>query len=266
MGKSILLWFIAIVVTLAAVVYQRTTGPTYPKRGSVEIAGQEVKYSLLTTHDDTGDAEMQIKAPAGTTGEVRWRRYKSNDQWQSEPLASEGNELIFHIPVQPAAGKVMYEVTLHDMAGNSYPLTTEPVVIRFKGHVPPYVLFPHIFCMFIAMLLSTRTGLEAVANGARSYKMALWTAAFLFVGGMILGPVMQKYAFGAFWTGWPFGHDLTDNKTFVALLFWVIAIWRTKPPRASRTWIIVAAVVTFAVYMIPHSVLGSEIDYTKQVQ
>jgi uncharacterized BrkB/YihY/UPF0761 family membrane protein len=87
---------------------------------------------------------------------------------------------------------------------------------------------------------------------------------FLAIGGLILGPIVQKYAFDAYWTGWPFGHDLTDNKSLVAFIFWVIALAMLSRNRVRRTWVVVAAVVTLVVFMIPHSMLGSEIDYTKE--
>ncbi|MBI4877207.1 MAG: hypothetical protein HY822_21445, partial [Acidobacteria bacterium] len=91
----------------------------------------------------------------------------------------------------------------------------------------------------------------------------LWTVGFLLVGGMILGPVVQKYAFDAFWTGWPFGHDLTDNKTAVAFVAWVGAWVASARSRNPRRWMVFAALVTLAVFLIPHSVLGSELDYSK---
>ncbi len=55
----------------------------------------------------------------------------------------------------------------------------------------------------------------------------------LVLGGFLLGPIVQKYAFGAFWTGWPFGEDLTDNKTAVAVLAWLprvtlLALWGSR--------------------------------------
>ena len=46
----------------------------------------------------------------------------------------------------------------------------------------------------------------------------------LFAGGMILGPVVQNFAFGELWTSVPFSWDLTDNKTLVAFTFWIIAV------------------------------------------
>jgi hypothetical protein len=74
---------------------------------------------------------------------------------------------------------------------------------------------------------------------------------------------VQKFAFGAYWTGWPVGHDLTDNKTAVAFLFWIIAFIRLRRNRQAYGWAIAASVVLLLVYLIPHSVMGSEIDHTK---
>jgi di/tricarboxylate transporter len=117
--------------------------------------------------------------------------------------------------------------------------------------------------MFFGFWFAVRTGMEAVAKRNNLYKLTLWTTILLFFGGIILGPVIQKYAFGAFWTGWPFGHDLTDNKTLVAFIMWVVALWKMRKNKADRKWAIIAALVTLAVFIVPHSVLGSEIDYTK---
>jgi hypothetical protein len=86
----------------------------------------------------------------------------------------------------------------------------------------------------------------------------------LVVGGFVLGPAVQKQAFGDWWAGVPFGWDLTDNKTLLALIAWVPAIvpmWRGRPARGA---IVFAAVAMMAVFAIPHSVWGSEIDWTKR--
>ena len=83
---------------------------------------------------------------------------------------------------------------------------------------------------------------------------------------MIFGPIVQKFAFNAFWTGWPWGHDLTDNKTIVAFIFWLIALIRLIKNKEKRGWALVASIVLLVIYLIPHSVLGSEIDYTQVVE
>ena len=83
-----------------------------------------------------------------------------------------------------------------------------------------------------------------------------------FFGGMILGPIVQKYAFDAYWTGWPFGHDLTDNKTLIAFIAWIIAYLRLRKNRNNRGWAIAASVILLLVYLIPHSMFGSQLDYS----
>jgi FtsH-binding integral membrane protein len=120
--------------------------------------------------------------------------------------------------------------------------------------------------MFFGMLFSTLTGLMVIFRGKYSYLYAWITVVFIGIGGLVFGPIVQKYAFDAYWTGWPFGHDLTDNKSVVAFLFWVIALWTLKKNRDNKLWPIVAAIILLVVFMIPHSVLGSEIDYTKEQQ
>jgi hypothetical protein len=85
-----------------------------------------------------------------------------------------------------------------------------------------------------------------------------WTLGFVTIGGMILGPIVQKYAFGDLWTGIPFGTDLTDNKTLIAFVFWLLAFFLMKK---SKWWVMLAVAMMIVVYLIPHSVLGSELDY-----
>jgi len=261
--QTTLLWFLTVLVTLASVVYQRMTGPTHPVRGKVEIAGETLKYKLLRSHEITSDAVMEFAiSDTNVAGVFTWRRYISHDQWTNDTLKVVNNKITVAVPKQPSAGKVTYQITFIDGNGMEYQLTEEPVVIRFKGVVPGYALLPHILFMFIAMLLATRTGLEAIANRDNTFRLAFWTAGLLFVGGLILGPIVQKFAFDAFWTGWPFGHDLTDYKTLVAFIFWGIALWQGRQAGKGRVWFVVAAIVTLLVYLVPHSVLGSEIDYT----
>ncbi|HDQ00377.1 MAG TPA: hypothetical protein ENN22_14515 [bacterium] len=263
--RSLILWLAAVVITLSSVVYQRMTGPTHPMRGKLEVNGEKLKYKLLRSHETTSNAIFKIPvADTSWTALFKWRRYKSHDSWTTDTLKSIAGGFQISIPQQPAAGKVEYLITLKDDLGNDYPLSSEPVIIRFKGAVPGFVLLPHVLLMFFSMLLGVRTGLEAIANGKHTYGYALWTTTLLFFGGLIFGPLVQKFAFDAYWTGWPFGHDLTDNKTAVAFVFWLIALWQGKKPGRGRMWFVIAAVVQLLVYLIPHSLLGSELDYTKR--
>ena len=259
-------WVFAVVFTVTIARYQKITGPTYPVSGKATLNNIEFKYSLIRSAENEKDAEIAINIPdTSVTGTITYKRFKSDDAFSTVPLLRRNDTLYFMMPKQPAAGKMMYEIELK--RGNEKVKLNakhnEFVVMRFKGVVPLYILIPHILMMFLGLLFSTRTAIEALISGARTYKLALWTLGFLIIGGLILGPIVQKYAFGAYWTGWPFGHDLTDNKTLFMVLAWVFAIFKLRKDPTNKLWPVIAAVMVLVVYLIPHSVLGSEIDHTK---
>ncbi len=266
-STSILLWIISFILMALLAIYQRTTGPTYPVKGKVEMNGKEYSYKFLRTHDTGIDAPFEMKVPENVQGKLRYKRFKSNDDWTIVEMLPQNGIIKANIPHQPAAGKVQYEVKLTD-GTQTYNLTKEPVIIRFKGAVPEYILIPHIFFMFLAMVLSLRTGFEAFFKRSDTYFFNTVTMSLFLVGGLILGPIVQKYAFDAYWTGWPFKGffnfgDLTDNKTAAAFLFWLISWFVLRQKKENRTWPIAATLMMLAVYLIPHSMLGSEIDHTK---
>ena len=102
--------------------------------------------------------------------------------------------------------------------------------MRFKGDVPALVLIPHVVTMFVSMMIGIRAALAAVLGRPESRRYAWVAVVGIAIGGLVLGPIVQKCAFGAYWTGWPFGSDLTDNKTLGMWLAWVAAVvvlgWR----------------------------------------
>ena len=261
--RNALLWILAIVLTLTTVIYQRATGPTYPVKGEVLIDSETIDYKLLRTHDTEINAPVIVEVQdEEITGRLTFKRYKSYDDWTTVEMMRESGKLVSELPFQPAAGKIEYHVSLYKN-GKEYKLNEEPAIIRFKGAVPRAVLIPHIFFMFISMLFGMRAGLEAIFKGNDNRFFVGVTLVTMFFGGLILGPIVQKYAFDAYWTGWPFGHDLTDNKTLFTFLFWLFAFIKLRKNPMNRVWPIVATIVMLAVYIIPHSVLGSEIDHTK---
>lgn len=102
--------------------------------------------------------------------------------------------------------------------------------------------------------------LEVLAGGDGIALM--WaTIASLMAGGFVLGPIVQWYAFGVWWSGVPFGNDWTDNKVLVELVAWLVAAFLNRGQHRHRGAIVAAGVVTALVYFIPHSVFGSEFDY-----
>lgn len=262
MKRSTLFWILAFLITFIAAYYQRVTGPTYPLSGTISVSGTSINYKFERSHGGETNALVQLQTnDESIMGTVEWKRYKTSDDWTSTPMIFQAGVLSAELPHQPAAGKLQYCVKLLKDGRATLLPANEPVVIRFKGDVPLFILIPHVIAMFSAMLLSTRTGLEFFSNAPSFKQMTYWTLGVLFVGGLLLGPAVQLYAFNAWWTGWPFGTDLTDNKTAMAFLGWVAATVALSKSKNPKWWILGAAIILLVVYLIPHSMFGSELDY-----
>ena len=255
MKRVILYWIIAFIVTAVSAVYQRMTGPTYPMSGKVHLGATPVSYKLLRSQGGTEDALVSIPVDDSiVSGVVEWKRLNSDDDWSALPMMRTGALLETRLPHQPPAGKLEYRVLL-TKGEQRVVLPEEGVaVIRYKGDVPTLILVIHVFAMFGAMLLSTRTGLEFFNPDPHFKRLMYWTIAFLAFGGLVMGPIVQKYAFDAYWTGWPFGSDLTDNKTFLGLVGWVVALLALKRSQSPRIWALGASIFLFIIYckIVPH--------------
>jgi hypothetical protein len=262
MKRKIILWGIAVVITLLVAYYQRVTGPTYPLSETVMVAGKSIHYRFERSHDTSCNAVTALcTGDTSISGWLEWKRYKTDDEWTSVAMKYSGDTLKAELPVQPPAGKLQYRIRISTAGAITQIPVTGFIVMRFKGVVPIGILLFHIFIMFGAMLLSTRAGLEFFNPEPKIRPLAYWTIVFLIVGGAILGPLVQYYAFGAFWTGWPIGTDLTDNKTALALIGWIIAALFLRRVSKPKYLALGAAILLLLLYVIPHSLLGSELDY-----
>jgi hypothetical protein len=275
--KKFILWLLAFLITISAAIYQRRTGPTYPKRLPVTVNGATTELKLVRSLSLNEKSRVKLGiSDTSVRARLFYKLYKSEGGYTEvpfiysvEPIHSAVMNKVFHmyedkgffaeIPKQPAAGKIQYYFEITDNSGSKTYLQDSPVVIRFKGDVPGFILAPHILLMFIAMLFSTLAGLMAAIKFPQYKKYALWTLYLFIAGGFILGPLVQYYAFGELWTGVPFGWDLTDNKTLIAGIFWLLALIMNR--RKDRpAYVILAAVVLLLIFSIPHSMFGSELN------
>jgi len=266
-STTIALWIIAFVLTVILALFQRMTGPSYPKRGeTLTPGGTAVEYRLPRSHGGEGGLTVALEVPESIRhGVVEWRRYPTSEPWSSLTMSRTADgELSATVPHQPPAGKVEYRLVLDTADGETVIPSNEPVVARFRASVPAWVLIPHILAMFGSMLVSTRVLLEVLRPSTPEPRRAVVLAmALLVFGGLFLGPVVQKFAFGAYWTGWPFGHDLTDNKTLIAVIAWLPATILALRGRKLWAAVVVGWIVMMGVFLIPHSLRGSEMDWSE---
>jgi len=270
--KQVLLWLLAVVITVAAVLYQRMTGPTYPVKGALVTQSQDYKYKLIRTHETTEGAKITLPntGDASFEAQLHYKRYQTKDEMTVLPFTLEEDAYKAQLPVQASAGKMEYFVT-GTLDGKSFRMPEEGkdnIILRYKDPVPNGVLIPHVFLMFFAILFGMRAAISALFDVDTMRKWALVSFIGMTIGGMVLGPIVQKYAFGEYWTGFPYGGDFTDNKMLIMWLAWVIAmafigLKPKKNEKTNRLVVLLAAVVMTAVYLIPHSMGGSTLDYDK---
>ncbi|MCE1199424.1 MAG: hypothetical protein LWW85_10685 [Marinilabiliales bacterium] len=257
--KKRLIWIFAVLLTIAAGVYQRLTGPTHPQRVKVALAGETYKFKLLRTFDGPAECPIELEIPdTAVHGALEYRLFSQNGPYTKLDMKREGAILSAPLPHQEMAGKLEYKITLSKASEIAALNNGTPTVIRFKGHVPEGILIPHILIMFLAMLFSNVAGLFA-AFRIPYLKMTHITLFTIIIGGLIMGPLVQKYAFNEWWAGVPYGFDLTDNKTLIAIVVWVAAYFLSKNQQ-SRGLVIVASLVTLVIFCIPHSLFGSQLD------
>jgi len=259
--KLTLFFILSLVIVLLTSYYQRVTGPTYEKIIETTINNIDYSFTLPRSHELKDPCVIQLEiADTSVAAIVHYKRYPTNDDFTLVQFSRKGAFLSVSLPDQPAAGKLAYFIELVTPQGSVFIEKEQPTLIRFKGAVPIYILLTHIFFMFIGMWLSNLTGILEIANHHKQMFFAVLTLIFLVLGGMVFGPIVQKFAFNEYWAGIPFGWDLTDNKTLIAVVAWLIALaanWKQK----RRGWYIAAAIITFAIFIIPHSLMGSEFDY-----
>ncbi len=263
---KVILWILAVIITIAAAYYQKVSGPTYPKKQKISVNGKETVSKFIRSHGGDDDAIVTLNIQDTTFKAVLFMKHypsKKDEVWSTSEFTHvilEGkNMMTTRLPHQPPAGKLIYFVQIKDSKGIQTYFEDKPVVIRFKGAVPNYVLIPHVIFIFLAMLIANVSGLFAAFKIPRFKFYTLLTLILIFIGGLILGPIVQKYAFGEFWTGVPKGWDLTDNKLLMAFLAWLIAFLLNRK-KENRTSVIVAALITLLIFSIPHSMFGSELD------
>lgn len=259
--KMTLYVFLSLFIVLITSYYQRVTGPTYEKKVDVTLNNTEYHFKLLRSHEIGTVCQIQLSVPdTSVSAIIFFKRFPTNEEYTSNAFVRKNDLLIAELPEQPAAGKLQYYISFSHGSQSLDIQKEEPVIIRFKGAVPKHILITHIIFIFMGMWFSNLTGILALAKHEKQKMFALITLIFLILGGMIFGPFVQKFAFNEYWAGIPFGWDLTDNKTLIAVVAWLIAFIGNL--KQKRRWLFVsAAIVTLAVFIIPHSMMGSEFDY-----
>ena len=129
-------WFRVVLVLVsifgmaALATYQRRTGPTYPIDVDELVAQEQVTGELLRSHGGEGGAEISLAASNAVSGELRWRRYPTQGEWQTIEMRRDGEDLVVELPHQPPAGKLEYSILLTAANQQLYQASADVEVTR----------------------------------------------------------------------------------------------------------------------------------------
>jgi hypothetical protein len=274
---------IAILFTVLVVGYARRTTMVRSVHKVVEQNGIVIEHE--TVPKQVGDKIPNISAKVTGAAQVNLiYRIGQEGEFVQIPMSRAPNqENVFtaSLPHYPKATKAWYyieaikttaagevRVTLPDDSQTDF----TPILLKYEGVVPLYVIIPHVLCNFAAIFFAALTLFSAidVRRGKRTLKEAikypLITFILMFLGFVPFGIGMNWFAFGVIWEAVPFGRDVTDNKSQIILLFWLATLILVKgtvlgkgenknlvSERGYFTMVIVTMIVTIAMYAIPHS-------------
>ena len=135
--------------------------------------------------------------------------------------------------------------------------------IRFEGEAAFILLLLHIVLMIAVLFLLIHAlyyamyYLQTNDKGEHIVKTVNAGLITFFITGFPIGWIIEKQVLGNYWEGIPFGWDITDSKTLIIMVLWLIFIILHRMSkislRAYARWVIINTLITILLFLIPHS-------------
>jgi hypothetical protein len=114
--KKFILWSLAFIITISAAIYQRHTGPTYPKDLDVTLNNNLYELKLVRSLALDERAEVKLSIPdTSVKARLFFKRYLTNDEYQISE---------FSYKVYPVNSYIMNKVANCSIT-LKYPIPTE---------------------------------------------------------------------------------------------------------------------------------------------
>lgn len=264
----------SLVLTLVLLVGARELSKREPTDVVAEGFGMKLSHRTLTEHfgPEQPLIRVRVEPDQGVGVAVCWKLHRS-DKVESSPLfLVDANLYQGFVPDFGKGARIQYWVRAMNAKGEVLRIPSSPVTMKFKGRVSKSVLVAHIAFMFAAFFFMVMSLFGAIRilrgqEGKRStVKAARWVLILSFIGGWPLGFILNRQAFGTLWEGYPFGYDITDNKTQVMFVLWLVSlllVWGSfigrseeKDRLGARPFaytIIASFLVSLVLFILPHS-------------
>ncbi len=130
---------------------------------------------------------------------------------------------------------------------------------RFEGPVSSVLIVAHVvptLASGVFLFVAVQAALRGLLGTCPLQRHRVWVllAVLLFATGAIgVGVIVSDRALGAAWGGWPAGHDVTDTKSELIVVYWVgLLVCTVRKPRASAVGTLVGTIGTMVLYLLPH--------------
>jgi hypothetical protein len=274
---------VAFLFTLLLLVFTRKTTAVRSVHETVEQQGILIEHN--TVPKQVGDEVPVISAKVEGASEIRLvYKIGKDGEYQSVKMSPRTNEeKVFEasIPLHPKGKKAWYYLeAIKQREGSEVKITlperdsghVRPIRLKFEGQVPGYIIIPHILCIFAAIFFATLTLFSAIdlkkgkTTLKKSVKLCAITLLLLFIGFFPFGWAMNYFAFGVLWEAFPFGRDVTDNKSQIMFLLWLSTLFTVKgtvwgkgegknlvSDRGYSSLVIGSFIATMIILAVPHS-------------
>lgn len=275
--KSAIRIIIAVMATIALLGVSRRLSTRRPQDLSVEGPGFRAEHRTVTEQVGAGRPTLSITLKGdrvlepvvrysvgreGSLHAVPMTRETAGSWRATLPECEKGTRIYYAIELQDGGGTVG---RIPDGEGSFQ-------FIKFKGEASSVVLVLHILFMFASFYFMIQGFWSAVAilagRGSKSEAVghARWVLISSFIGGWPLGFILNYQAFGVIWEGFPFGRDITDNKTQIMFIFWLVSLLLVRSSflgkgeerdrlgaRGFAVALVVSFIVSLLLFIVPHS-------------
>jgi len=264
-------YLLAIILTILLLGFARRTSTRHSSDLKFQVDGVTVEHRTVTENFGDGP-KLEVKASnASAFSAVVFYSQEPGSGYEELPMSAGPDAFHAVLPALPKGKKWFYHIEFYrDNVKIAQLPEAHDQFVKFKGHVSPFILIPHIICMFATIFFGLLTVFTAFdfnrgrSDARRSLIFLLLTLVFAFTGGFPLGYAVAYQAFGKGWEGIPLGWDITDNKTVFLFLFWLATFilaaggLRGKKMRISggayAFLVTLSFIVTFITFLIPHSI------------
>jgi hypothetical protein len=258
---------LAVVLTLVVLFLSRYFGPNRKYTVETKLDGVTLSHKAPRGKEGEGPAELTLVVTGSQAADFSAElvgQVKGTESWERlDPARVEDGNYVFEVPSKPWTTRYFYRFEARQ-GGNTVTLARQngdPMMVKFKGSVPAWIVTCHVLGMFggfLLLILSVFYALE-LARGKNENRtagrLAWWSWIVLFIGAVPFGIPMNYYAFNVYWEAFPFGGDVTDNKSQIALIIWLLAVLGLSFRRGRKTGlaVVLAGILVLAIFLIPHS-------------